>query len=89
MGRESMSLLNSFFYIIECYGDHKQLRGFYETEPTSGLALLMHNFAKTNDIWYCMITNEKSLTSYNFKELIGEEILPKIMNKEAYLVIEC
>lgn len=83
-----MSLLNSFFYIIECYGDNKQLRGFYETEPTSGLALLMHNFAKTNDIWYCMITNEKSLTSYNFKELIGDEILPKIMNKEAYLVVD-
>lgn len=83
-----MSLLNSFFYIIECYHNTKQLRGFYETEPTSGLALLMHNFAKTNDIWYCMITNEKSLTSYNFKELIGEEILPKIMNKEAYLVID-
>ena len=82
-----MSLLNPWFYILDAYREPK-LRGFPFEQPTSGLAELMDKFTKTNDIWYCMITNSASLTSFDLKKMMGPFIYQKIKNHEAFLVID-
>lgn len=82
-----MSLLNSTYHMIDTYRDHK-LHSYDQTKPSTGLALLMSDFAERHDIWYCMITTPESITAYPFRELIGLEILNKIQNKKAFLVID-
>lgn len=83
-----MSVLNPDFYLIESYHDtvYREFNAY--TQPTTGLALLMREFTKTNDIWYCMISTAKSLIGKPFVELMGEETYKKVINKTAYLVID-
>lgn len=82
-----MSLLNNSFPILECYAE-PNLRFSSQSTPSIGLAALMKKFTIENDMWYCMITNDRSLTSFSFLELIGEQTLLKIKNKTAYLVVD-
>lgn len=83
-----MSVLNPDFYLIESYQDtvYREFNAY--TQPTTGLALLMREFTKTNDIWYCMISTAKSLSNKPLKEIMGEETYQKITNGSAYLVID-
>jgi hypothetical protein len=82
-----MSLLNPNFYLIEAYGQTR-LRSFDQSQPTTGLALLLDNFAKTHDIWYAMISTPESVTAYSFKELMGPKVYEQIVNKTAYVVLD-
>lgn len=83
-----MSLLNPKFYMIEAYREvvYKEFDAY--TQPTTGLAILMREFTKTNDIWYCMITTAQSIKAQSFVKLMGEETYKKLIEGSAHLVID-
>jgi len=82
-----MSLLNIKFPFIETYTEPTINYFSGKTQPSIGLALL-HDFQKTTDIWYCMITTDCSLSKFPIRSLMGEEHYRKIVNKTAYVVLD-
>lgn len=82
-----MTLLNKTLPFIETYRT-PEVKEFPCELPTSGLALLLDDFAKTNDFWYCYITTITSLKIFSIVDLMGKDVYSKICNKKASLVID-
>lgn len=81
-----MSVLNTTVPLIETYND-VEVKHFPLRKPTSGLSML-HDYAKTNDIWYCFITTVTSLKYVSIVDLMGPDVLSKVINKQASIVVD-
>jgi len=82
-----MKLLNSKIPSINTY-DIKNPSITWNREHTAGLTELLYNTDFNFDFWYCFFSCEKSFKVYDIVQLIENETIERIKNKQAFLVLE-
>jgi hypothetical protein len=81
-----MTLLNSKIPIINTY-DINNPSITWSQDYTAGISELMNtNF--NFDFWYCLFSCEKSFKVYDLTQLIDQDSVNKIKNKQAFLVLD-
>ena len=81
-----MSLINSTIPFIETYSE-PLVRRFSLDQPTSGMVVL-EDYAKSNDLWYCLITTVSSLEIFSIVDLMEPGVYQKILDRSASIVID-
>lgn len=82
-----MKLLNSKIPRINTY-DINNPSITWEYDHTAGLTELLSNTDFNFDFWYCFFSCEKSFKVYDIVQLIENETIERIKNKQAFLVLE-
>lgn len=84
-----IEVLNTQIPLIETYDiNNSQVRWFPLTQPTSGMAALYEAQMLNKNVWYCMFTTEKSFKIFNLREVMGEEVFDKVINKTASIILD-
>ncbi len=82
-----MKIINKSIPFINTYHPANPSISWSNNFPAGALALrdsLTFNF----EFWYCLFSCEHSFRIYKIRELVDEESLQKILNKQAFLVLD-
>ncbi len=82
-----MTIINKLIPIINTYNPAEPSISWTENHPSG--ALTLRDRAKfEHDFWYGMFSCEHSFRLYKIKDLVDEPTLQRILNKEAFLVLD-
>lgn len=84
-----MKILNEAIPIINTY-DAKNPSIYAKEDLPAGAATLEYQFRDNAsfNIWYCLFSCHNSFEIYNIRSLVGPNILEKVINREAFLVLD-
>lgn len=80
-------LNNSYFPIINTYNP-KSPSIKWTGNNTAGLLQIKNECNQLSEVWYSLFSCENSFKIYNILELISDEVLKKILDKEAFIVVD-
>lgn len=87
MGHKVMKHVNLPGININTYGNESFIEHLIPGILTSGMKCVEGNGPEVK-VWYCGITTPRSLTAYDFRELLGDEFYSQVLQKELSIYLD-